>query len=324
MASCAMRGRPGTCIAGFLLVSLPLAACDGADDAAPTTVTVAPTTTIVVPVDPDRCEDTPDPADYPEGEAPTAIRPCELPDATVSQVIRAGSGRSADVGDGVIYHSTVIRSDDGTLVESSWSDGRPHNLPSVGTGITGLDQRLIGVQTGEVLRLDVPDGVAFGGTPPAVPDASRPGDPLTLVIEVMAVVPTLAPDDAPLSVSVEPSVDATEVTTDDLIVGDGKLIEEGDVVVIAMLIARGDNEVVLFNSWHQQDPLVIPLEPALMVGDRPATLPGVFEGLQGATVGSRRVITMPPSEAWGDDGNPVLGLPPDTDVIVIVDVLAAY
>jgi FKBP-type peptidyl-prolyl cis-trans isomerase len=321
-----MRGRPGAWFAGFLMASLLLAACGGDDDATPTTLTLPSTTTIVVPVDPDRCEDTPDPADYPEGEAPTAIRPCELPDATVSQVIREGSGRSAEVGDGVIYHSTVIRSDDGELVESSWSDGRPHNLPSVGTGteIAGLDESLIGVQAGEVLRLDVPADDAFGDTPPTVPDAIRPGDALTFVIEVMAVVPTLAPEDAPLNVSVEPSVDAIEVTTDDLIVGDGKVVEEGDVVVIALLIARGDNEVVLFNSWHQQNPLVIPLEPALMVGDRPATLPGVFEGLQGATVGSRRVITMPPSKAWGDGGNPVLGLPPDTDVIVIADVLAAY
>jgi peptidylprolyl isomerase len=155
-------------------------------------------------------------------------------------------------------------------------------------------------------------------------DTVGAGDAVTFVVDVLAIVPTLSPDDAPLNVSVEPSLDATEVTTEDVVVGDGKVVEEGDVVVVAMLIARGDNEVVLFNSWHQETPLVIPLDPALMVGTETATLPGVFEGLQGATVGSRRVITMPPSEAWGEGGNPALGLPPDTDVIVIVDILAAY
>ena len=175
-----------------------------------------------------------------------------------------------------------------------------------------------------MLRLDIPADQAFGDTPPTVLETIRAGDALTFVIEVLAVVPTLHPDEAPLDVGVEPSLDATEVTTEDVIVGDGKVVEEGDTVVVAMLIARGDNEVVLFDSWHQQTPTVIPLDPALMVGPETATLPGVFEGLQGATVGSRRVIKMPPSEAWGDQGNAALGLPPDTDVIVIADVLAAY
>jgi FKBP-type peptidyl-prolyl cis-trans isomerase len=323
-----MRGRPIRCIAACLAVSLSLAACGGDDDdeATATTVTLAPTTTIVVPIDPTRCEDIPDPDDYPEGEAPTALRPCEVPDETVRQVIREGSGPTSAVGDGVIYHATAVRSEDGELVESSWGDGRPHNLQSVGTGaeIPGLDQNLVGVQAGEVLRLDIPADEAFGDTPPTVLDTLGPDDAVTFVIDVLAIVPTLSPDDAPLNVSVEPSVDATEVTTDDVVVGDGKVIEEGDVVVVAMLIARGDNEVVLFNSWHQRNPLVIPLDPALMVGTETATLPGVFEGLQGATVGSRRVITMPASDAWGEGGNPALGLPPDTDVIVIADILAAY
>lgn len=322
-----MRGRPIGCIAICLAASLPLAACGGDDDdTAATVATLAPTTTIVVPVDPDRCEDSPDPADYPDGEAPTAIRPCDVPTETTSQTIREGSGATSAVGDGVIYHATLIRSEDGELVDSSWADGRPHNLQSVGTGteISGVDQYLVGVQAGEVLRLDVPADEAYGDTPPTELNTVRAGDALTFVIEVMAVVPTLSPDDAPLNISVEPSLDATEVTTEDVVVGDGKVVEEGDVVVIAILIARGDNEVVLFNSWHQQNPLVIPLDPALMVGTETATLPGVFEGLQGATVGSRRVITMPPSEAWGDDGNPALGLPPDTDVIVVADILAAY
>jgi len=318
-----MRRPLGACVA----LACVLAACGGDDDAADATVpTLPPTTTIVAPVATDRCEDAPDPADYPADEVPTAVRPCEIPDEVVRTVVHEGTGDPAEVGEGVVYHATLIRSEDGELIDSSWTDDLPNNLTSVGTGaeIPGLDESLVGVHAGDVLRVDVPADQAFGDNPPADVPSIRAGDALTFVIEVLAVVPSIAPEDAPLDVKVEPSTDATEVTTEDLIVGDGKVVEEGDTVVAAVLIARGDNEVVLVNSWHQQTPLVIPLDRALMGGPEPATLPGVFEGIQGARVGGRRVITMPPSEAWGDGGQPALGLPPDTDVIVVADILAAY
>lgn len=317
-----MRVPLGVCVSLALL----LAACGGGDDDAGPAATLPTTTTIQIPVAGDRCEDAPEPADYPEGGVPTAVRPCEVPDEVVRTVVREGDGVAAEVGDGVIYHATVIRAEDGELIDSSWTDGRPRNLTSVGRGaeIPGVDESLVGVRTGDVIRLDIPADEAFGDTPPAELPTIRAGDPLTFVIEVMAVVPELDRADAPLNVNVEPSVDATEVTTEDVIVGDGKVVEEGDVVVVALLIARGDNEVVLVNSWHQGTPLVVPLDRALMAGPEPVTLPGVFEGLQGARVGGRRVITMPPSEAWGDGGQPALGLPPNTDVIVVADILAAY
>jgi peptidylprolyl isomerase len=318
-----MRGPLGA----LAVITCLLAAACGGDDDATSTATLPPTTTIDIPLAGDRCADEPDLADYPERGVPTAVRPCEVPtDDVVRSVIREGNGPASEVGDGVIYHATVIRSEDGELVDSSWGDGRPHNLQSVGTGdeVPGVDDSLVGVHTGDVLRLDVPADAAFGETPPTELPTVRAGDALTFVIEVLAVVPDLKSEDAPLDIQVEPSTDATEVTVEDIIVGDGKVVEEGDTVVIALLLARGDNEVVLVNSWHQESPLIVPLDPALMTGPEPATIPGVFEGLQGARVGGRRVITMPPSEAFGDGGQPSLGLPPDTDVIVVADILAAY
>ncbi len=53
-------------------------------------------------------------------------------------------------------------------------------------------------------------------------------------------------------------------------------------------------------------------------------LPGVFTGLLGARVGSVRVITMPPADAFGPDGEPSMGLPPGADVIVIAEVMGVY
>ena len=316
--------------------TLVVAACSGGDDAAdtpsgsnePGTEAPAATTQPTLPDVGDRCETVLDPADYLDREVPAAVRPCELPTDLVKQLIRPGSGRVAEAGDGVVFDATVIRAVDGEVVDSSWVTGRPIDIPVVGRGAApteGLDDGLIGVQAGELLRLDVPAELAFGDSPPGGGDGViQAGDPLTYVIEVRVVTPLLVPEDAPLDLTLPTSVGATEVVIDDLIVGDGKVVEVGDTVIIALLIARGDNLAIFFNSWDRRSPLSIPLDASRMDDPEPVTLPGSFEGLQGARVGGRRVITMPPAAAFGDEGMPTMGLPAGTDVVVVVDILGAY
>jgi peptidylprolyl isomerase len=312
------------CLACAALVTL--ASCSGGDDTAPLE-TSAPTTTVAVPDGSDRCETTPDPADYPADGLPTVRRPCDVPTDLVKQVIREGSGRALEAGDGIIFHSSSVRSVDGSFIASTWASGSPNNIPVIGRGgaIPGLDEGLIGVHPGDVVRLDIPGDQAYGDSPPGG-DAGvlEPNDPLTYVIEVLAVIPPLTAENAPTDISVPPSIGATELGIDDLVVGDGKVVEEGDTVVLSMLLVRGDNEVVLFNSWDQGTPLLITLQPELMEGPEPVTLPGIFQGVQGARVGGRRVLNLPPELAWGEDGLPTLGLPPNTDLIVIADILGAY
>ena len=41
-------------------------------------------------------------------------------------------------------------------------------------------------------------------------------------------------------------------------------------------------------------------------------------------VGGRRVITVPYMEAFGERGFPTGGLPAETDVVVVVDLLGVY
>ena len=314
----------------FATAVVVTAACGGDDDTSTADGDDSPSTTVEVtlPEVGDRCETTLDPADYIDREIPAAVRPCETPEVLIKQMIRPGTGRFSQVGDGVTFEVTTIRAEDGAVVESSWLLGVPGQLPAVGVGLAptaGLDEGLVDVQAGEILRLDVPPDKAYGDEPPeGVSGIVQPGDALTYVIEVLAVTPPLSAEDAPLDISIPTSEGAVEVTTSDLVVGEGRVVEEGDTVVIAILMTRGDNLSVFFNSWDRGNPLAIPLDPALMEGDEPVTLPGIFEGIQGATVGSRRVITMPPSAAWGEGGQPTLGLPPNTDVIVVADVLGAY
>jgi FKBP-type peptidyl-prolyl cis-trans isomerase len=75
--------------------------------------------------------------------------------------------------------------------------------------------------------------------------------------------------------------------------------------------------VVMLNTWQREDPLQVIIEES-------DTLHGIVSGLQGAKVGGTRVLTVPPDLAFGAQGEPGLGLPPDTDLIVVVQVVGVY
>jgi FKBP-type peptidyl-prolyl cis-trans isomerase len=320
------RSLPLVVVAGALIFS----AC-GSDEnsSSSTTVEAASATTAVaattvpattIPVDPEACFDATaeiDLAEYPEGEIPPAIRPCELPTELVVTVIRPGTGHEAADGDTLIMDYTGIRSIDGTRFDDSYSRGEPFSF-ALGTGrvIAGWDQGFIGAQTGSLIRLDIPAELAYGDTPRG--DVIQPGDPLTFLVEVRAAVPKTTEADAPLDLVVETSEGATAVTTTDEVVGEGPVAQAGQIAVVHVMLVRGDNRVVLLETWSGGEAIQIPLTP-----DSPS-LPGVVQGIEGATVGSLRVITMPPSLAFGPEGDPSLGLPGDVDLIAVVEVMGVF
>jgi peptidylprolyl isomerase len=244
------------------------------------------------------------------------LRPCELPGELLVQTIRPGSGREAADGDTVLVDYTGIRAETGQPFDSSYLRGVPFNVV-LGRGdvIAGWDEGLQGVQTGELLKITIPADLAYGDNP--IGDVIQPGDALTFVMEVRAVIPATTAEDAPLDLQVEPSIGATEVTWYDVAEGEGEPIELGDTAVVHMLLVRGDNEVVLFNSWERNDPLQIIMREG-------QTLPGVFEGIAGAPVGTTRVISMPPDAAFGPQGETGLGLPAGIDLIAVVEVVGVY
>jgi FKBP-type peptidyl-prolyl cis-trans isomerase len=307
-------------IGGFALIA---PACSGSDavsvtDAGPNRTTIEVTTTIaVLPPESTECEDVPDPADYPLGEIPQTLRPCAIPSELTVSPVRSGVGRPAVAGDTIVVQYTGVRSETGERFDTSYERPEPLQFP-LGRGgvIEGWDTGLIGAQAGALLKLDIPGELAYGDEPPPS-DLIQPNDALTFMIEVRAVIPPVTPADAPLDVEVEPSIGATGVTTVDVVVGEGAPVELGKSAVVHLIILRGDNEVVLANTWNDGQPL-----PILMIEGQ--TLPGVFAGLQGATVGTTRVISMPPIDAFGVAGNPSLGLPASSDLIVIAEVFGVY
>jgi FKBP-type peptidyl-prolyl cis-trans isomerase len=303
------------------IAALSLAACGGSDsEAGDEPDTTEPDTTEaeveagdsvpeaeVLPADTTVVAENPD--------KPEVELPAELPNELERTVIVAGTGDAAVVGDTVIVDYVGVRSVDGVEFDNSYDRGEPFPV-TLGNGsvIQGWEDGLVGAQTGEQVQLDIPSELAYGET--ARGEVIGENETLTFVIDVRAVVGGADPADAPtepgVPLSTEEGVAATEF--EDLVVGEGATLEQGDTALIRYVNFRGDNGVAIETNWG--DPLQVPFEEGL--------LPGLLAGMDGMNVGGRRAVTIPPEEGFGPDGNPQGGLPADTDMIFVIELIGTY
>jgi len=294
------------------IAALSLAACGGSDSGAESEpdTTEAEATADAEIQPPDTTPAPPANPDKPEVELPA-----ELPTELERTVIVAGTGGAAVAGDTVIVDYVGVRSEDGVEFDNSYDRGEPFPV-TLGSGsvIQGWEDGLVGAQTGEQVQLDIPSDLAYGET--ARGEIIGENESLTFVIDVRAVVASADPEDAPtepgVPLSTAEGVAATEYV--DLVVGDGPELEQGDTALILYVNFRGDNGVAIESNWS--DPLQIPFEEGL--------LPGLLEGMDGMKVGGRRAIIIPPEDGFGAEGNPQGGLPADTDMIFVIELVATY
>ncbi len=313
-------------------IALSLAACGSSESSTPVSLppaegsetdsTEAATTTVpedlCVPVGGEVPE--PDFGDIEPPETspdkPEIEIPAEAPTELVRTVLEEGTGEAAEAGDTVIVDYAGVRSSDGLPFDNSYDRGEP--FPVVlgqGSVIQGWDDGLIGSQTGERLQLDIPSDQAYGES--ARSNIICENENLTFVVDVRAVIPAGDPADAPTEPGVElseaPGVDDT--VFEDLVEGEGDILELGDTAVIRYVNFVGDSGVVLETNWGA-DPLQVAYAENL--------LPGLLEGMEGMAVGGRRAITIPPEDGFGEAGNPDAGLPADTDMIFVVELAGKY
>ncbi len=229
-------------------------------------------------------------------------------------VLDEGTGPEAQAGDTVIVDYVGVRSRDGVEFDNSFDRFEPFPVV-LGQGgvIAGWDQGLVGAQSGARVQLDIPSDLAYG--PEARGDLIGENEALTFLIDVRAVIQPPDPAEAPTEAGVPPSEGATETTFVDLVEGEGTELQAGQTGVINCVLFRGDNQVVLESSWDAE-PVPVPTAEGGFAG--------FVRGLPGMQVGGRRAIVVPPQDAFGPDGNPQLGLPAGTDMIIVVDLLGVY
>ena len=276
-----------------------LAACGSDDDASTASgaTTAADDTAVDVTLEPATPPSVPDVA-----------LPDEIPTELVTTVITPGACAPAEVGDTVLVHYVGVRAEDGAQFDTNFGSDPFAVTLGAGGVIEGWDEGLVGVTTGERLQLDIPNEMAYGDA--AQGTVIKAGDALTFVIDVVAVVPAADEAGAVTQADIPTSTEqAAAVETDDVRPGDCTTLDEGMTGVFHLVAARRDDGTILQSTWDA-------MQPETLAVTTDGLVPGLAEGLTGMEVGGRRVIVLPYDETTG--------LTPETDVVIIADLLAAY
>jgi FKBP-type peptidyl-prolyl cis-trans isomerase len=246
---------------------------------------------------------------------PVVKLPATLPTQLVVTDLKAGTGTPAVNGDTVVVHYIGVRSVDGTEFDNSFDRGTPFPVTlGVGQVIKGWDQGLIGVQTGGTRQLDIPASLAYGDSPPG--EIIQKGDALSFVIQIVTIVPKVNPANAP-AISIPPTPNQSAQTATDLVVGTGPALQAGQTVVLQFLAFSAATGQQIASSWQQGTPMTF-------VPGSGQLPPGLEKAVVGMNVGGRRQVTIPFADAFGAAGNTNIGLPANTDLIMVLDLIAVY
>jgi FKBP-type peptidyl-prolyl cis-trans isomerase len=305
----------------FLTAILLLAACGGNDDSGSSDDTTGSANSSDTEAESTDGDGTEPPATFEDvgppptnPDKPTVELPSEPPDELKITVLTPGEGPAAEAGDTVIVDYLGVRSSDGVEFDNSYDRFEPFPVVlGAGSVIQGWDQGLVDAQTGARIQLDIPSDLAYGEESRS--DIIGENEALTFIIDVRAVIPQADPADEPTEAGVPASEGATEVTSVDLIEGDGAELKEGDTAVFQLVLFRGDNLAALDSTWATE---------AIQLPMSEGSFPGLVEGMPGMKVGGRRAITIPPESGFGAEGSTQIGLPAETDVVIVVDLLGKY
>ncbi len=117
-------------------------------------------------------------------------------------------------------------------------------------------------------------------------------------------------------VTFDRQLDASETTTEVLIEGDGAELAAGDQVLTHLWFGNGFTQEKAFSTYDDE-------KPELVAVDEKQLSPVFLEGIEGQTVGSRVMVAAPASEAFGEQGNPQLGIGNQDTVLVVIDLLSS-
>ena len=274
------------------------------------------------------------------GEAPKVAiddPPFEVKE-TQTEVLSEGDGAEVKAGDQALVQYLGVSGESGEEFDSSWSrGGKPVTFPlDQGGLIPGFLDGLIGQTYGSQVAIAIPPADGYGDQ--GVPEAGiAPGASLVFVVDLLEAAP------APLSMAEGtaqdlpaglPALDTdkqgvpsgftsdgdTESSVDELVVapviiGDGAELEEGQTATVHYVGQLYPDGKVFDESWSRGQPAQFPLTPGGLIQ-------GFLDGLIGQPIGSRVVLAIPSDQGYGKTGNPP-AIPPNSDLIFVVDILGA-
>jgi peptidylprolyl isomerase len=137
---------------------------------------------------------------------------------------------------------------------------------------------------------------------------------------------TQATDPGPLQVKVDKGMDLnqrphvnvnhgqlpTSLTTQELIPGSGRTATAQDTVSVQYVGVLASSGQEFDSSWDTGQPATFSLATGV--------IPGFRNGIAGMKEGGRRIIIMPPDQAYGEQGMPTT-IPPNATLVFVVDLI---
>lgn len=254
--------------------------------------------------------------------------------ASVDTVIRADEF-AAMTADGfyVDFEATVYAGADQTVLTAT-SYGKEGAAPqrlAIAAGTNVLNDAFLCQRAGERFTLAGTTADIFG-------DVSGPGlnptDTVVVVFDVMKVYPraasgtpqfgldgmpavTSAPDGRP-GIAVPNTAPPTELRISTLIAGNGVEITEGQTVVAHYLgVIWGG--AVFDTTWDSNAPADL-VAQSFVDNAGVGVVPGFAAALVGQKIGSRVIVSIPPSEGYPAGQEPT-SIPPNSTMIFVIDIL---
>ncbi|MCX7521566.1 FKBP-type peptidyl-prolyl cis-trans isomerase [Microbacterium sp. STN6] len=246
---------------------------------------------------------------------------------TERTIVHEGSGRTVQNHQAVQLDMRVYEGSTGALIPTSQYGGGSVtvNLDTSADGLVGgLAKGLICSTAGSrvVIATSPKDGLGDGATS------------LIIVVDVrkaylaqadgsvqphVAGMPQVvrAPNGQP-GITIPKTDPPKTLKVAELLQGDGRTVKRGDNVVVqytGLVWKTGDKYK---STWDESGPTGMLVDDASSASSG-GSMPGLVEAMIGQKVGSQFIAVIPPSKAYGKQGSD--GVPPDSTLVLVVDVL---
>lgn len=254
---------------------------------------------------------------------------------TQSRVVEEGPGEGAEItaSSEVTVDYVGFNASDGAEFDSSYRSGEPATF-SLSQVIRGFSTGLQGAHAGDRVLIGVSS--EDGYDPVGKGAAIRPGDSLIFVVDVHKVVNPLT---EATGVEVEPPPTVPELTYDEqghpdkfvstpetadapdelgvypIIEGKGDLVKSGQTITVEYVGQLYPDGAVFDESWSNDQPIAFSIGTGQVIK-------GWDQGLVDQPVGSRVILVIPSELGYGEAGQGE-DIPPNADLIFVVDILKA-
>lgn len=270
------------------------------------------------------------------GERPALTLPdVPAPGHTSMRVLSRGAGAPVRAEDLLVAHYLGETWSGKRIFEETWDDGIPAAF-SIGIEamIPAWDKGLVGVPSGSRVLLVVTPDEGYGAE--GLPERDIGGtDVLVYVVDVLgrhgaadrapgapaaapAELPQVTDDGTGLRLATPAGDPPAGLRAATVVTGGGSPVRAGSSVVVQYTAITWADGNAFSSTWERGAPELVSLADADVLPK------GATTALTGVPVGSRVLVSVPPSLGYGARGLPEAGVGGGDTLVYAIDVLGAY